>query len=160
MAKEEKTNAMRMLDRKGIHYKVLTYECKNFTDGVSMAEAEGVPVELTYKTIVTQGKSGNHYVLVIPVAEEIDLKKAAAACGEKSLEMVHVKDLFALTGYVRGGCSPIGMKKQFATILDSSAESYPEIYISGGRIGLSLCVAPPDILSITRGKFSQITRNH
>lgn len=160
MAKEAKTNAMRILDKKGIHYKTLTYECKDFTDGVSMAEAEGVPVEQTFKTIVTLGRSGEHYVLVIPVAEEIDLKKAAAACGEKSLEMVHVKDLFALTGYVRGGCSPVGMKKQFVTILDSSAEAYPEIYISGGRIGLSLCLAPSDILGVTRGKTGQITRNH
>lgn len=159
MAKEAKTNAMRILDRQKISYDVLTYACKDFTDGVSMAEAEGAPVEQTFKTIVTKGKSGACHVLVIPVAEEIDLKKAAAESGEKSLEMVHVKDLFALTGYVRGGCSPIGMKKQFATIVDSSAEAFPRIYISGGRIGLSLCLAPADILRVTHGKFGQIIRN-
>ncbi|MEE8885885.1 MAG: Cys-tRNA(Pro) deacylase [Eubacteriales bacterium] len=158
MAKEAKTNAMRILDKKGIEYEVLRFECSDFTDGVSMAEAEGAPVDQTFKTIVTKGKSGAYHVLVIPVAEEIDLKAAAAASDEKSLEMVHVKDLFGLTGYVRGGCSPIGMKKQFPTILDSSAEKFNEIYISGGRIGLSLKMAPADILAVTRGKYGDITR--
>ena len=158
MAKEAKTNAMRILDKKGIRYDVLRYECSEFTDGVSIAEAEGAPVDQTYKTIVTKGKSGDYHVLVIPVAKEIDLKAAAAVSGEKSLEMVHVKDLFGLTGYVRGGCSPIGMKKQFATVLDESARQYDRIYISGGRIGLSLCLAPDDILAFTRGVMAPIAR--
>jgi Cys-tRNA(Pro)/Cys-tRNA(Cys) deacylase len=123
-----------------------------------MAEATGAPVDQSYKTIVTRGKSGQYYVLVIPIAEEIDLKKAAKVVGEKTVEMVHVKELLALTGYVRGGCSPIGMKKQFPMILDSSAEQYDRIYISGGRVGLSLCVAPADILKVSRGSFGQIVR--
>uniref|UniRef100_I5ATI9 Cys-tRNA(Pro)/Cys-tRNA(Cys) deacylase n=1 Tax=Eubacterium cellulosolvens (strain ATCC 43171 / JCM 9499 / 6) TaxID=633697 RepID=I5ATI9_EUBC6 len=158
MAKEAKTNAMRILDRSKVSYEVLTYECEEFIDGMHMAEATGAPVDQSYKTIVTRGKSGQCYVLVIPIAEEIDLKKAAKVVGEKTVEMVHVKELLALTGYVRGGCSPIGMKKQFPTILDSSAEQYDRIYISGGRVGLSLCVAPADILKVSRGSFGQIVR--
>ncbi|MCR4654007.1 MAG: Cys-tRNA(Pro) deacylase [Eubacterium sp.] len=158
MAKEAKTNAMRILDRSKVSYEVLTYECEEFIDGMHMAEATGAPVDQSYKTIVTRGKSGQYYVLVIPIAEEIDLKKAAKVVGEKTVEMVHVKELLALTGYVRGGCSPIGMKKQFPTILDSSAEQYDRIYISGGRVGLSLCVAPADILKVSRGSFGQIVR--
>lgn len=158
MAKEAKTNAMRILDRSKVSYEVLSYECEEFIDGMHMAEATGAPVNQSYKTIVTRGKSGQYYVLVIPIAEEIDLKKAAKVVGEKTVEMVHVKELLALTGYVRGGCSPIGMKKQFPTILDSSAEQYDRIYISGGRVGLSLCVAPADILKVSRGSFGQIVR--
>lgn len=158
MAKEAKTNAMRILDRSKVSYEVLSYECEEFIDGMHMAEATGAPVDQSYKTIVTRGKSGQYYVLVIPIAEEIDLKKAAKVVGEKTVEMVHVKELLALTGYVRGGCSPIGMKKQFPTILDSSAEQYDRIYISGGRVGLSLCVAPADILKVSRGSFGQIVR--
>jgi Cys-tRNA(Pro)/Cys-tRNA(Cys) deacylase len=149
---------MRILDRSKVSYEVLTYECEEFIDGMHMAEATGAPVDQSYKTIVTRGKSGQYYVLVIPIAEEIDLKKAAKVVGEKTVEMVHVKELLALTGYVRGGCSPIGMKKQFPTILDSSAEQYDRIYISGGRVGLSLCVAPADILKVSRGSFGQIVR--
>lgn len=158
MAKEAKTNAMRILDRSKVSYEVLTYECEEFIDGMHMAEATGAPVDQSYKTIVTRGKSGQYYVLVIPIAEEIDMKKAAKVVGEKTVEMVHVKELLALTGYVRGGCSPIGMKKQFPTILDRSAEQYDRIYISGGRVGLSLCVAPADILKVSRGSFGQIVR--
>nr|WP_027870390.1 Cys-tRNA(Pro) deacylase [[Eubacterium] cellulosolvens] len=158
MAKEAKTNAMRILDKGKVSYEVLSYECEAFIDGMHMAEATGAPVDQSYKTIVTKGKSGQHYVLVIPIAEEIDLKKAAKAVGEKAVEMVHVKELFGLTGYVRGGCSPIGMKKQFPTILDSSAERFDKIYISGGRVGLSLCVAPSDILKVSGGTFGQIVR--
>ena len=133
--KEIKTNAMRMLERAGVSYELLTYECEVFTDGVSVAQKLGIPEEQTYKTLVTAGRSGEHYVFVIPVAKELDLKKAAKAAGEKSVEMVHVKDITALTGYVRGGCSPVGMKKQFATFIDESAGSFESIYVSGGRIG-------------------------
>jgi Cys-tRNA(Pro)/Cys-tRNA(Cys) deacylase len=97
-------------------------------------------------------------VLVIPIAEEIDMKKAARAVGEKSVEMVHVKELLGLTGYVRGGCSPIGMKKQFPTVLDSSAEKFDRIYISGGRVGLSLCLPPEDVLRVSRGSLAEIIR--
>ena len=148
---------MRMLDRMKISYRPVRYECDEFIDGMHMAEATGAPVEQSYKTLVTVGRSGQHYVLVIPIAEEVDMKAAARAVGEKSIEMLHVKDLLATTGYVRGGCSPIGMKKQFPTFLDRSAEKYSEIYISGGRIGLSLCLSPTDVLAASRGKYADLT---
>ena len=157
MAKEAKTNAMRMLERQKIPYEAITYECDEFIDGLHTAEITGAPVEQSFKTIVTRGKTGQYYVLVVPIAEEIDLKKAARAAGEKSLEMLHVKDLLPITGYVRGGCSLIGMKKQFPTVLDASAEQYDRIYISGGRIGLTLCLSPADVCKACRGKFADIT---
>ncbi len=156
MAKEAKTNAMRMLDRQKIPYETLTYECGEFIDGMHTAEITGAPVDQSYKTIVTRGKSGQYYVMVVPIAEEIDLKKAARVVGEKSVETIHVKELLGITGYVRGGCSPIGMKKQFPTVLDDTAEKFRQIYISGGRIGLSLCLSPADVLKASRGIYGQI----
>ena len=113
MAKEKeiKTNAMRILDRQKIKYEVLQYECDEFIDGLHTAEKTGAPVEQSFKTLVAQGKSKQYYVLVLPIAEEVDLKKAAKAVGEKSIEMIHVKDITAVSGYVRGGCSPIGIEK-------------------------------------------------
>lgn len=158
MAKEVKTNAMRQLDRRKIPYTYVTYECREFIDGMHMAEATGAPVESSYKTLLTQGKTGAYYVMVVPIAEEVDFKKAAKAVGEKSLEMVHVKELLGITGYVRGGCSPIGMKKQFPTVVDATAAGFDRIYISGGRIGLSLCLAPDDLLSVCRGSYADILR--
>ena len=134
MAKETKTNAVRILDRNKINYELITYECDEFIDGMHTAEITGAPVEQSYKTLVMQGKSKQFYVFVIPIAREVDLKAAAKAVGEKSVEMIHVKDLTKITGYVRGGCSPLGMKKQFPTVIDSTATSFDEIYISGGRI--------------------------
>lgn len=113
MAKEIKTNAMRMLDRQKIPYRVLQYECDTFIDGLHTAAKTGAPVEQSFKTLVTRGKSGQFYVMVIPIAEELDLKEAARLAGEKSLEMIHVKEINSVTGYVRGGCSPIGMKNNF-----------------------------------------------
>ena len=124
MAKEIKTNAMRMLDRQKIPYRVLQYECDTFIDGLHTAAKTGAPVEQSFKTLVTRGKSGQFYVMVIPIAEELDLKEAARLAGEKSLEMIHVKEINSVTGYVRGGCSPIGMKKQFPTFIHDSAEKY------------------------------------
>ena len=138
MGKELKTNAVRILDRNKINYKLITYECDEFIDGLHTAEKTGVPVEQSFKTLVMQGKSRKYYVFVIPIAEEVDLKIAAKTVEEKSVEMIHVKDLTAITGYVRGGCSPLGMKKQFPTVIDSTAENYSEIYISGGRIGTTI----------------------
>ena len=158
MSKEKdiKTNAMRMLERAGVSYEVTTYECDEFTDGVSVAQKLGIPEEQTFKTLVTVGKSGNHYVFVIPVAEELDLKKAAKSVGEKSVEMIHVKDLLGLTGYIRGGCSPVGMKKQFATVIDESAGSFESIYVSGGRIGSQIKLCTDDLVKVTRGRLSDI----
>ena len=117
--KELKTNAMRILDRNKIPYEYETYECDEFVDGITTADKIGLPHEQVYKTLVTVGKTGGHYVFVIPIAAELDLKKAAKSVGEKSVEMLHVKDITAVTGYVRGGCTAIGMKKQFPTVIDS-----------------------------------------
>lgn len=150
MAKEAKTNAMRILDKHKIPYEVLQYECEAFIDGVHTAEKNGVPVEQSFKTLVLQGKSRQYYVFVLPVAEEIYLKTAAKLAGEKSMEMIHVKDITAITGYVRGGCSPLGMKKQYPVFLHESALSYEKIYISGGRIGITLCLAPKDLIAVTK----------
>ena len=125
--KEVKTNAMRILDKNKISYETITYECDEFIDGLHTAEKTGAPVEQSFKTLVAQGKSKEYYVLVIPIAEEVDLKAAARVLGEKSIEMIHVKDITAVTGYVRGGCSPLGMKKKYKTIIQESAEKYSEI---------------------------------
>ena len=110
MAKELKTNAMRFLDRCRISYSVRTYECDEFVDGITVAEKLGQPPELTFKTLIAKGKTGNYYCFLLPVALELDMKKAARSVGEKSVELLHVKDITSVTGYVRGGCTPIGMK--------------------------------------------------
>ena len=136
MGKELKTNAMRFLDTKKIAYEVQAYQCDEFIDGVHVAEKLGQPLDETFKTIVAQGKSGSYYCFLLPVAEELDLKKAAKSVGEKSVELLHVKDITKVTGYVRGGCTPIGMKKQFMTVVHSSAQELEKFYISGGRIGM------------------------
>lgn len=158
MAKDKdiKTNAMRILDRKKISYEVLTYEVKEFEDGVQIADIEGVPHEESYKTLVAQGKSKAYFVYVLPIEAELDLKAAARAAGEKAVELIHVKDITAVTGYVRGGCSPLGMKKQFPVFLDESASSFEKIYVSGGRIGSTIHLAPNDLLSACGGKYADI----
>ncbi len=156
MGKEIKTNAVRILDRNKINYELLTYECDEFIDGLHTAEKTGAPVEQTYKTLVMQGKSKKYYVFVIPIAEEVDLKAAARSVGEKSVEMIHVKDITAITGYVRGGCSPLGMKKQFPTVIDSTAEAFDQMYVSGGRIGTSVRLNPKDLAHVVRAEFADI----
>lgn len=156
MGKEVKTNAVRILDRNKINYELLTYECDEFIDGLHTAEKTGAPVEQTYKTLVMQGKSKKYYVFVIPIAEEVDLKAAARSVGEKSVEMIHVKDITAITGYVRGGCSPLGMKKQFPTVIDSTAEDFDQMYVSGGRIGTSVRLNPKDLAHVVRAEFADI----
>ena len=158
MGKEVKTNAMRILDRNKVPYEILNYECDEFIDGLHTAQATGAPVEQSFNTLVAKGKSGGYYVFVIPIAEEVDLKAAARSVGEKSVEMIHVKDITAITGYVRGGCSPLGMKKQFPTVIHESAEAYPEIYVSGGRIGTSIKVEPQALAKVARAKFDDIIR--
>lgn len=142
MGKELKTNAMRFLDTKKIAYEVQAYQCDEFIDGVHVAEKLGQPLDETFKTIVAQGKSGSYYCFLLPVAEELDLKKAAKSVGEKSVELLHVKDITKVTGYVRGGCTPIGMKKQFMTVVHSSAQELEKFYISGGRIGMQIHLSP------------------
>lgn len=154
---EIKTNAMRILDRKKIPYQHYTYPSDGeHVDGLTAAASIGQPVERVYKTLVTVGKSGGHYVFVLPVASELDLKKAAKAVGEKSVQMIHVKEINALTGYIRGGCSPIGMKKQFPTVLSDSAKSLPSVIVSGGRIGFQIDLKPDDLLGLIRGKYGDI----
>ena len=142
MGKEVKTNAVRILERNKVSYELLTYECDEFIDGLHTAEKTGAPVEQSYKTLVMQGKSKKYYVFVIPIDREVDLKTAARAVQEKSVEMIPVKELTNITGYVRGGCSPLGMKKQFPTVIDSTAQAFDQIYISGGRIGTTIKVNP------------------
>ena len=157
MGKETKTNAVRILDRNKINYELITYECDEFIDGLHTAEITGAPVDQSYKTLVMQGKSKKYYVFVIQIANEVDLKAAARAVGEKSVEMIHVKDITAITGYVRGGCSPLGMKKKFPTVIDSSAKQYDEIYISGGRIGTTIKLNPDELLKVINGQYADIT---
>lgn len=156
MGKEIKTNAIRILEKNKIAYTQINYECDEFIDGLHTAEATNAPIEQTYKTLVMQGKSKQYYVFVIPIAEEVDLKAAARAVNEKSVEMIHVKDLTAITGYVRGGCSPLGMKKNFPTVIDSSAQNYDLIYVSGGRIGTSVSLNPNDLAKVTRAAFAPV----
>ena len=144
--KEAKTNAMRILERAGVEYTSQSYECDEFTDGVHTADLLGLPHEQVFKTLVTLGADKQHYVFVIPIEKELDLKKCAKAAGVKSVSMIHVKELFALTGYVRGGCTAIGMKKPFVTRIDASAQKMDRIYISGGRIGCQICLKPDDLL--------------
>ena len=155
--KEGKTNAMRILERNKIPYETISYECDEFIVGLHTAEKTGTPVEQTFKTLVAQGKSKEYYVLVIPIAEEVDLKAAARILGEKSIEMIHVKDITKITGYVRGGCSPLGMKKLYPTIIQESAQQFDTIYVSGGRIGSTILVNPNALAQVVNAKFADFT---
>ena len=156
MAKETKTNAMRFLEKSKINYTVQNYECDEFIDGIHTAQQLGQPLDETFKTLVAHGKSGSYYCFLIPVALELDLKKAAKSVGEKSVELLHVKDITGVTGYVRGGCTPIGMKKQFMTVIHSTAEKMSLFYISGGRIGTQIRLCPAELVKAIRGKFADI----
>ncbi|MBQ5675421.1 MAG: Cys-tRNA(Pro) deacylase [Lachnospiraceae bacterium] len=156
MGKEVKTNAVRILERNKVSYELLTYECDEFIDGLHTAEKTGAPVEQSYKTLVMQGKSKKYYVFVIPIDREVDLKAAARSVQEKSVEMIPVKELTNITGYVRGGCSPLGMKKQFPTVIDSTAQAFDQIYISGGRIGTTIKVNPQDLAKVVNAKFEDV----
>ena len=160
MAKQKdiKTNAMRILETMKIPFRHLTYECGEFVDGIQVADMLGLPREKMYKTLVTVGNSKNYFVFVIPVAEELDLKAAARSVGEKSVEMIHVKDINAVTGYIRGGCTAIGMKRQYVTRIDSSAGGLPEVIVSGGRIGSQLVLAPEDLARAAKAEFADVVR--
>ena len=155
--KEAKTNAVRILETMKIPYEARTYECDEFVDASQIADTLGLDHKGMYKTITTVGKSGGYYVFVVPIEKEVDRKAAAKAVGEKAVDMIHVKDITKITGYVRGGCSPIGMKKPFPTVFDASAGNFQEIYVSGGRIGLTLKVPVADLLKVTGGKLAAIT---
>ena len=156
--KDVKTNAMRILDTLGVPYEVITYTCDEFTDGVHLAEQLGQPAEQTFKTLVAEGKSGGYFAFVIPVAEELDLKAAARAVGEKAVELIHVKDLQKVTGYIRGGCTAIGMKKQYPVFIAEAAQNYPQIVVSGGHLGVQIELAPQDLAAASKGTFCDITR--
>ena len=155
--KELKTNAMRILDREKVSYTYQTYECSEFTDGIHVADQLGLPHEQVFKTLVTIAKTGGHYVFVIPIAREIDLKKAARAVHEKSLEMLPLKELTKVTGYVRGGCTSIGMKKPFPTVIQREAQEMEWIYISGGKLGMQLRLSPLDLKKVTSAEFADVT---
>lgn len=159
MSKELKTNAMRMLDKLKIPYDYQTYECENFEDGVQVAKLLGQSPDITFKTLVTVGKSAKYYVFVLPVNLEMDLKKCAKAVGEKSLDTIHVKDIQNVTGYIRGGCSPIGMKKPFRTVIHESAKDLESIIVSGGRVGLQLKLTPDNLIKACSGEFADIAAN-
>lgn len=152
----EKTNVMRVLDQKKIEYKSYCYENTGAVSGVEVAKVLNQDENQVFKTLVTVGKSNKNYVFVIPVAMELDLKKAAKAAGEKSIEMIKQKDLLPLTGYIHGGCSPIGMKKQFPTYIHESAKTFDTIIFSAGKIGYQVEVAPDDIAKILRVTYADI----
>lgn len=157
MSKETKTNAMRLLDRRGIPYRLYTYACEHFTDGLSVARQLGQPPERTFKTLVTQGKEGGYYVFALPVAEELDLKKAARAVQEKALHLLPVKDILSVTGYIRGGCTPIGMKKAYPTYLHESCMGFDTIFVSGGWVGTQIELSPQALLDACGGRVADLT---
>ena len=154
--KEEKTNVMRTLEQKKIAYTAHAYDPDGPIDGVSVAQTLGQPPERVFKTLVTRGASGGYYVFDIPVAESLDLKKAAKSVGEKSVAMLPQKELLGLTGYVHGGCSPMGMKKQFPTVFHETAAQYDTVCVSAGRIGAQVECRPGDLIALLRAKTADI----
>jgi len=155
--KENKTNAMRVLDAAHIDYDYRAFPCEHALSGIEVADLLGLERERVFKTLVTQGKSGEHYVFMIPVAEELDLKKAAGAVGEKAVQMIKSKELLPLTGYVHGGCSPIGMKKLFVTRMDETAQLFDSIMFSGGKIGCQIEMAPDDLAGVVPFEYVDLT---
>jgi Cys-tRNA(Pro)/Cys-tRNA(Cys) deacylase len=153
----EKTNVMRILDKAGILYNSYTYDhSDNLIDGISVAEKIRQPMEYVYKTLVTQGTSREYYVFIIPVAEDLDLKAAARVVGEKAVEMIRVTDINKVTGYVRGGCSPIGMKKEYKTVLNDSCKLLKNFIISAGKIGHQIELSPDDLIKLIHCKLEAI----
>ncbi|MBR0401395.1 MAG: Cys-tRNA(Pro) deacylase [Lachnospiraceae bacterium] len=163
--KETKTNAMRILERLDIPFTLHEYEVSEtggaagFTNGADVAAKQGLPPEQVFKTLVTIGADGGHYVFVIPVGEELDLKKCAKSVGVKNVQMLPMKELFELTGYVRGGCTAIGMKKQFPTRIDETAQLFETIHVSGGRIGSGIELAPGDFLAAAEAEYADLVKD-
>ena len=155
-SKEEKTNVMRTLEQKKLPYTAHTYDPAGPIDGVSVAQTLGQLPERVFKTLVTKGASGAYYVFDIPVAENLDLKKAAKAVGEKSVAMLPQKELLPLTGYVHGGCSPVGMKKHFPTVFHETALLYDTVCVSAGKIGFQVECRPGDLVALLRAKTADI----
>ena len=156
MKATEKTNVMRLLEQKKVAYQHYTYESEGAITGLEVAEKLGQDPAQVFKTLVTTGRSGAHYVFVIPVGAGLDLKKGAKAVGEKSLEMLKQKDLLPLTGYIHGGCSPIGMKKHFPTYIHQTALDYPYIYVSAGVRGLQMKLAPADLIKASQATSCEL----
>ena len=156
--KEEKTNVMRVLEQKKIAYTPHSYPHEEgmAVDGVTVAKSMGFDPAIVFKTLVARGVSKQYYVFDVPVAENLDLKKAAKAVGEKSIEMIHQKELLPLTGYVHGGCSPVGMKKLFPTVFHETAENLETMIVSAGKIGYQVELAPHDLAALVRAKFADI----
>ena len=154
--KEEKTNVMRTLEQKKIPYTAFSYDPDGPIDGVSVAAETGLDAASVFKTLVTKGASGAYYVFDIPVAENLDLKKAARAVGEKSIAMLPQKELLPLTGYVHGGCSPVGMKKQFPTVFHETVNDLELVAVSAGKIGHQVQVKPGDLLNLLRAKTADV----
>ncbi|MCM0624622.1 Cys-tRNA(Pro) deacylase [Lysinibacillus sp. OL1_EC] len=160
-AKHAKTNAIRLLEQQKIHFDVMEYETGDGqVDGVSVAEKIGQPVARVFKTLVAKASAQKLFVFVIPVADELDLKAAAKVVGEKKIEMLAVKDLLSHTGYVRGGCSPVGMKKLYPTVIDASAQEQGSIIVSAGKIGMQIHVQLEDLKNITKAQLASITTTH
>ena len=154
-----KTNAIRILESRKISYQIYEYEAPDgFLDGVTVARAIGLPEENVFKTLVTVGHSKAIYVFVIPVAAELDLKKGAKAVQEKSLEMLPSKDITPVTGYIKGGCSPVGMKKAYPTVLDGSCRTLDRMVVSAGKVGLQMELAPVDLIELARGETASLTK--
>lgn len=156
--KDEKTNVMRILDQKKIKYKSYNYLETGAISGMEVAKALNENPNLTFKTLVTVGKTNNHYVFLVPVNKELDLKKAAKAVNEKNIEMVKSKELLALTGYIHGGCSPVGMKKSFKTVIDSSAKNYDKLIFSGGKIGYQVETTLDELKKVIDFDLKDITK--
>ena len=155
----QKTNAMRILDKAKIKYNTYAYEAGDgHIDGVSVANKLSQDVSMVFKTLVVQGNSRELYVFVIPVSEELNLKKAAKVAGEKNVEMIHVKDINKVTGYIRGGCSPIGMKKQYKTFVNKTALELDTMIVSAGKIGYQVELAPKDLEKVARCEFVDIIK--
>lgn len=159
MAKEIKTNVMRILDKAKISYAPHFYEHNDNEafDGNEIAQKLGQNPDMVFKTLVTVGRSKNYFVFCIPVNRELDLKLAASSVSEKSVEMIHVKDINKITGYIRGGCSPVGMKKQFHTVINSTAKEFDKIFVSGGKIGTQVELSPVALANFIRADFCDIT---
>ncbi len=154
--KQDKTNVMRILDGKKIPYVSHTYEPDAALSGAQVAALLGEEESAVFKTLVTRGKTGGHYVFVIPVAEELDLRKAARAAGEKSVDMIRQKELLPLTGYIHGGCSPIGMKKAFPTFIHETAREHETICVSAGKVGAQIELSPADLAGAVRAVYADL----
>ncbi len=154
-----KTNAMRIIEAAGIGYTVHSYAASGPVDGVTAAEKLGLPAEQVFKTLVTQGKSGAYFVFVIPAPFELDLKLAARAVSEKSVEMIPVREITRVTGYVRGGCSPVGMKKPYRTVIDQSARALPSMAVSAGKIGFQVELSPDALAGLTGAAFAAVVQD-